>query len=162
MRTPDELIRELKDIRDTVDASRAKGRRIRQLANEALDTREARQDRLLEVEETATGIYDAIAALHRVVRRRRYQPRGGRRARRVDDALHLALLEITELGTTMYSVRSRMEPYAPVRRLRRPLWPGLLNARFSWRTTCSTTRGAPLPLCRGEVRFQRLSASPRS
>ncbi len=111
MRTRSELISSLRATRDKIDHWREKGHRIRALANEALDTREAREDRLLEVEETASEIYQAIADLHDLSTEVAGQSivAAGELAL-VEDALRLVLLEITELGTTMYSVRSRMTP----------------------------------------------------
>ena len=109
MRTRSELIASLTEARDRVEEWRAKGERIRQLANEALDTREAREDRLHEVEETAGEIYQAIAEFKKLVAEVADQsPVAAGELAAFDDALHLVLLGITELGTLMYSVRSRI------------------------------------------------------
>jgi hypothetical protein len=108
MRTRDELIASLRATGDKIEYWRERGRRVRGLANEALDTHQVKAERLLEVEETSTEIYQAIADFDRLVEEVSHTSlvAAGELAA-VGDSLHLALLEITELGTTMYSVRSR-------------------------------------------------------
>ena len=67
MRTRAELIASLTETRERIEHWRAKAKHIRALANEALDTREAQEERLLEVEETAGEIYQAIADFQKLV-----------------------------------------------------------------------------------------------
>lgn len=98
-----------------IEKWRQDARRIRAQANEALDTRSVQAERLLEIEETAGEIYREIAVFDEqtVLSGDTSAAIAAERAA-ISDALRLVLMEITELSTAMYSVRSlEPEPLEP-------------------------------------------------
>jgi erythromycin esterase-like protein len=99
----------LRVIAAKIEKWREDARRIRAQTDEALDTKSVRADRLLEIEETAGEIYREIASFDEQAE---HSTATAAERAEVDDALRLVLMEITELSTAMYSVRS-MEPPDP-------------------------------------------------
>jgi hypothetical protein len=79
-----------------------------------LEVSQARRDntpigRLIALEETATEIYAEIAAFRRTVEEIALRsPAAAAELAGIDDALHLVLLEITELGIRYYKSQSAL------------------------------------------------------
>ncbi|MDB5563256.1 MAG: hypothetical protein JWN11_2674, partial [Hyphomicrobiales bacterium] len=99
---------ELRAIASKIELWRLAGKRIREFIKLA-DARHAVDESLLQqVEETSGEIYREIAAFDLIVADvEKLSPQSAAHLSELGDALRLILLEITELGTHLYSIRSQ-------------------------------------------------------
>jgi peptidoglycan hydrolase CwlO-like protein len=103
----EELIERLRPIAARIVHWRSEAERIKALATDTLETKAVEDDRLQEVEQIAGQIYKEIEDFDALVAEVSDEsPQAAAQLAEVGNALQLILLEITELGTSMYSVRS--------------------------------------------------------
>ena len=111
-----ELNGRIEDITNKLNGWRRDAERIRKSANKVLDSRTVSADRLVEVEEIAGAIYREIEQVDmHIGQATENNPNGAAQMAEIGEALRLVLMDITEFGTSMYSVNSDIdgEPPAP-------------------------------------------------
>ena len=88
---------------------RAEAQRIRLIAMEASERSTADPAVLEGIEETAGALYKEIEQFRLLLEDTvKASPNAAGELAEIDDALRLMLMEITELGTQMYSIHSRV------------------------------------------------------
>ena len=104
-----ELIEKLRPIGERIQHWRSEAVRIREMTDETYETNAVEATRLQQVEEIAGQIYAEIEGFDALVAEVSDEsPSAAAELAVVSNALQLILLEITELGTGMYSVHSGM------------------------------------------------------
>ncbi|SFZ81064.1 hypothetical protein SAMN02983003_0292 [Devosia enhydra] len=102
-----ELIEKLRPIGERIQHWRAEAVRIRAMTDETYASQSVEEARLQQVEEIAGQIYREIETFDAIVAEiSDASPAAAAELSDVGNALQLILLEITELGTGMYSVHS--------------------------------------------------------
>jgi hypothetical protein len=102
-----EVINRLREFGTNIEKWRKASEGFRRLADEAVATKKVDEDRLLELERTTTDIYEEITTFNKLVPEIATEsPNAAAELAAVGEALHMVLLDITETGTRMYSVRS--------------------------------------------------------
>ncbi len=92
-----------------IDAWRAQAAQLKHLVSTADITGEVSDELLRATEQTCDSIYTEIAKAGEVIKTvAATNPQAASQLASVDDALHLVLLEVTELTTELYAVRSRL------------------------------------------------------
>lgn len=105
--TDSDTISRLKPILERIRHWREDAALIKKLAAQAQETRDVSAQSLQQVEETATDIYRQIEEFEVLVKENSdTTPAALAMIAEVGDSLRLVLLEITELGTSMYGARS--------------------------------------------------------
>lgn len=90
---------------------RAEADRLRVLTYEALSAQHVEQEMLVNVERSQTLLYTEIEAFNVLLQEvERQSPAAAGELATVDSALRLLLLDVTELGTRLYSIRSTVMP----------------------------------------------------
>lgn len=90
---------------------RAEADRLKTITNEALESRHVEEEALVNVEQSAGLLYAEIEAFDALLRDvASKSPAAASELATVDDALRLLLLDVTELGTRLYSIRSMNIP----------------------------------------------------
>ena len=103
-----ELASLLHDTAPKIEGWRAQAEQLKALVEAARVTGNASDSLLVTVEETAASITAEISTYAEVVAALKEQsPAAAAELSPVSDALHLVLMEITELGTALYAVRSQ-------------------------------------------------------
>jgi hypothetical protein len=93
---------------------RAEADRLRTIADAALDSRHVEEEALVNVEQSAGMLYAEIETFDALLRDvASKSPAAASELATVDDALRLLLLDVTELGTRLYSIRSMNTPALP-------------------------------------------------
>jgi hypothetical protein len=88
---------------------RAEAQRVRLAAMEASERNTADPTVLEGIEATAGALYKEIEQFRLLLEETvQASPKAAGQLAEIDDALHLMLMEITELGTQMYSIHSRV------------------------------------------------------
>jgi hypothetical protein len=88
---------------------RAEAQRVRLAAMKASERNTADPTVLEGIEETAGALYKEIEQFRLLLEETvKASPKAAGQLAEIDDALHLMLMEITELGTQMYSIHSRV------------------------------------------------------
>ena len=110
-----ELIDRLRLFGPNIEKWRKAAEGYRRLADEAVASQTVDEGHLLELERTASDIYEEIATFNKLVPEIATEsPNAAAELTAVGEALQLVLLDITETGTQMYSVRSvEVTPGAP-------------------------------------------------
>ena len=102
-----EISERLRLIGQNIERWRTEAQQIGKLADEAVTTGKIEDSRLIDLERTSGEIYVEIAAFNALVAEiATANPEVAAELAAVGSALQLVLLEITELGTRMYGVRS--------------------------------------------------------
>jgi septal ring factor EnvC (AmiA/AmiB activator) len=92
-----------------LDHWRMQASQLRSLVEAARIAQMVNDDLLASVEETSEAIYAEIASLVKVINEKSAgSAETAARLQKANDDLHLVLMEITELGTAMYAVRSNL------------------------------------------------------
>jgi hypothetical protein len=104
-----EIADRLRHFAEHIGGWKTEAARLTRLVAETRDTPDSEQ--LVALEQTATDIYDDISAFRTAVDEvaAKSQAAASELAG-VSDALHLVLLEITELGLQLYGRQSGLEP----------------------------------------------------
>lgn len=90
---------------------RAEADRLRTIADAALESQHVEEEALVNVEQSAGLLYAEIEAFNALLRDvASKSPAAASELATVDDALRLLLLDVTELGTRLYSIRSMTTP----------------------------------------------------
>ncbi len=85
--------------------------RLRALTDQALSAQQVEQEMLVNVERSASFLYAEIQAFNVLLQEvERQSPAAASELATVDGALRLLLLDVTELGTRLYSIRSTVTP----------------------------------------------------
>lgn len=101
----------LRHFGEHIERWRAEATRLRDRAGSDTASSATDAESLVQVETTAGAIYDEIATFKETVLDiAATSPEAAGELAEVGEALHLLLLEITELGTQMYATRSGLEP----------------------------------------------------
>jgi hypothetical protein len=99
----------LRDEPAKIDAWRSQASQLKHLVAGAEVAGTVSDDLLTSVEGTCTSIYQEIRKCARVIATvSTNSPDAASQLAALDDALHLVLLEVTELTTELYAVRSRV------------------------------------------------------
>ncbi|RUT32594.1 hypothetical protein EMQ25_05435 [Arsenicitalea aurantiaca] len=99
-----ELIEKLRPYGENIAEWRAYVEKLRLQADEAVASREVDVDALVETEQTAEAIYDAISRFDKLLAQiAEVSPQASGELAEVGEALRLVLLEITELSIQMYA-----------------------------------------------------------
>jgi hypothetical protein len=86
---------------------RAEADRLKTIADAALESRHVEEEALVNVEHSAGMLYAEIEEFDALLRDvANTSPAAASELATVDDALRLLLLDVTELGTRLYSIRS--------------------------------------------------------
>jgi hypothetical protein len=102
-----EMIDRLREFGPNIEKWRKAAEGFRRLADEAVAAETVDEDQLLELERTASDIYEEIATFDKLIPEIATEsPDAAAELTAVGEALQLVLLDITETGTRMYSVRS--------------------------------------------------------
>jgi hypothetical protein len=92
-----------------VDAWKHQASQLKHLVTTAETVGEVSDDLLAAAEGTCSSIYAEIAKCAEVIKTvGETSPQAASQLAPLDDALHLVLLEVTELTTGLYAVRSRL------------------------------------------------------
>lgn len=101
-----EIAKRLHHFADNIDRWRTEATSLKQLVGRMRDDKAA-VDQLVALEETANQIYADVAAFRETVDEiAEKSPEAASQLAGVSDALHLVLLEITELGLKLYEKHS--------------------------------------------------------
>ena len=113
-----EVIMRLRALGQKLEKWRKDAQGFRRLTDEAVATKKIDEGQLLELERTAGDIYDEIAIFNKLVPEIAVEsPNAAAELAAVGEALQLVLLDITETGTRMYSVRSALTDGAQIMHL---------------------------------------------
>ena len=111
MRTTPTFTRRLKTLGADLVRWRAEADRLRVLTEEALSSQQVEHEMLVNVERSAGLLYAEIETFNVLLREVAGQsPAAASELATVDDALRLLLLDVTELGTRLYSIRAMVSP----------------------------------------------------
>ena len=109
-----ELNGRIEDVTNKLNGWRRDAERIRKSANKVLDSRTVSAERLVEVEEIAGAIYREIEQVDmHIGQATDSNPEAAAQLAEVGEALRLVLMDITEFGTSMYSVNSDIDAELP-------------------------------------------------
>lgn len=101
-----EIETRLRHFADNIERWRVEAARMTLRVSEARQGKADVED-LVSLEETATAIYADVSSFRETVEEvARRSPEAASQLAGVDDALHLVLLEITELGVQFYATHS--------------------------------------------------------
>ena len=104
-----EVIARLRKFGQNLEKWRKAAQGFRRLADEAVATKKVDEAQLLDLERTAGDIYEEIATFNKLVPEIAIEsPTAAAELAAVGEALQLVLLDMTETGTRMYSVRSAL------------------------------------------------------
>lgn len=107
-----EIAQRLKHFADNIERWRDEAARIKAEVGAARQS-EAKVEQLVGLEETATEIYADVSSFRETVNEvAKLSPAAASQLAGVSDALHLVLLEITELGIGVYRGHSGLDPAA--------------------------------------------------
>lgn len=99
----------LRDTPSKIDAWKSQASQLKHLVTAAEVTEGVSDGLLNTAEATCTSIYAEIAKCADVIKTvAATSPQAASQLAALDDALHLVLLEVTELTTELYAVRSRL------------------------------------------------------
>jgi hypothetical protein len=99
----------LRPMAEKVSIWRAEAQRVRLIAIGASESNIADPKVLEGIEETAGALHKEIDQFRLLLEETvKASPKAAGQLAEIDDALHLMLMEITELGTQMYSIHSRV------------------------------------------------------
>ena len=100
----------LEDTPAKIDAWRSQGLQLKHLVTTAGITGEVSDDLLQTAEATCTSIYAEVAKCAEVIKTvAETSPEAASQLAALDDSLRLALLEVTEVTSELYAVRSRLK-----------------------------------------------------
>jgi len=109
MNHTDELADLLAQAALKVETWQAQAAQLRLLVDAARVSQSVGDDLLHSVEETSGAVYAEIATFNRMAEEMSdAAPEAAQQFVSASDRLHLVLLEITELGTALYAVRSQL------------------------------------------------------
>ena len=101
------VIERLREFGPNIEKWRRAAESFRQLAGEALSSHHVDEGQLLDLERIAGDIYEEIATFNQLVPEIATEsPNAAAELAAIGEALQLVLLDVTETGTRMYSVRS--------------------------------------------------------
>ena len=99
----------LKETAPKIEIWRSQANQLKNLVEAAQIAHTVSDSLLLSIEETTGDIYAEITAYSNVVAEvAKSSPAAASELAVANDALHLVLMEITELGTALYAVRSNL------------------------------------------------------
>ena len=100
----------LQDTPAKIEAWRSQALQLKHLVTTAGVTGEVSDDLLLNAEATCTSMYSEVAKCAEVIKTvATTSPQAASQLAALDDSLRLALLEVTEVTSELYAVRSRVK-----------------------------------------------------